>query len=285
MGLLAGLLLIGCGRQKEEAVSSEQPAAPTSPASGSPPAPAPVTADPRLHQPFATAVITDPPPPDQRLPETTLTGKSVGKLYLEVEKIWDQIRFVSPTGKPLAYRAILDTEVGQIEIALRPDWAPNHVRSFLALAQVGYYDGLVFERTVHEESEAQPDAKVDLIEAGCPTGTGDQGYGSIGYWLRRECETPIAHEEGSVGACHSEDPDTAACKFYITLCKAPVMDGEFTIFGKVVRGLDVAHKIFSQPVRNDPSYPEGDRPQKPLVIRKVTIQTQEVDSAAAKGQN
>jgi cyclophilin family peptidyl-prolyl cis-trans isomerase len=91
----------------------------------------------------------------------------------------------------------------------------------------------------------------------------------------------VLHDEGSVGCCHSESPDTEACKFYITLCKAPVMDGEFTIFGKVIRGLDVAHKIFTQPVRNDPSFPEGDRPEKPIVIRKVTIQTQEVESVAA----
>ena len=51
--------------------------------------------DPRLHLPFAEATITDPPPADQQLPETTLTGKSVGKLYVEVERHWNEIRFVS----------------------------------------------------------------------------------------------------------------------------------------------------------------------------------------------
>ena len=70
-------------------------------------------------------------------------------------------------------------------------------------------------------------------------------------------------------------PATAACRFYITLSKAPFLDGNFTVFGKVTQGLDVARRIFWLPVRNDPEYPEGDRPVKPAVIRKVTIRTSE----------
>jgi peptidyl-prolyl cis-trans isomerase B (cyclophilin B) len=109
-------------------------------------------------------------------------------------------------------------------------------------------------------------------------GTGEPGYGSIGYWLKPEFNTQATHDEGMVGASHGEEADTAACKFYINLCKAPFMDGNYTIFGKVTRGLEIAHKILSLPVRNDPEYPECDRPVKPVVIRKVTIQTEEVDS-------
>jgi cyclophilin family peptidyl-prolyl cis-trans isomerase len=281
--MVAGLLLAGCGRKNESPPPVDAKGGATS--SGATGTAAAVPLEPRLHQPFAQATVTDPPPPDQELPPTTLTGKSVGKLYVEVERLWNTIAFATPAGKGLAYRALLDTELGEMEIALRPDLAPNHVRSFVALARAGYYDGLVFERTVHEESEDPPNTKLDVIEAGCPMGTGDQGYGSIGYWLKREVGTGVAHEEGTVGACHGEEPDTAACKFYITLGKAPVMDGEFTIFGKITRGLDVARKIFTQPVRNDPQYPQGDRPEKPIVIRKVTIHTQEVDIGGTKREN
>ena len=64
----------------------------------------------------------------------------------------------------------------------------------------------------------------------------------------------------------------SGCKFYINLCKAPILDGNYTVFGKISAGLDVATKIRSAPVReNDPEYPDGDRPVKPVVIRKVTI--------------
>ncbi|HEV3203891.1 MAG TPA: peptidylprolyl isomerase [Gemmataceae bacterium] len=233
--------------------------------------------DPRLHQPFSQATVANPPANWQRPPDLTMTNKSVGKLYTEVVRIWDEIKFVSPKGLPLAYRAMLETELGEIEIALRPDLAPNHVRSFVALAKVGYYDGLVFERTIHQTVEGRADAKIEIIEAGCPMGTGDAGYGSIGYWLKPEFHPQAFHEEGTVGASLGEEADTAACKFYINLHKAPYMDGNYTVFGKVTKGLNVARKILSLPVRNDPEYPEGDRPEKRVVIRKVTIQAEEVN--------
>ena len=113
-----------------------------------------------------------------------MTGKSVGKLYTEVKELWDSTRLVADNGKRLAHKATLETDQGRIEIALRPDWAPNHVRNFLALCKAGYYDGLVFEVIRREVS--QPDAKFESIEAGCPKGTGQTGSGSIGYWLRSE---------------------------------------------------------------------------------------------------
>lgn len=276
IGLLLVAALAGCGRQKDNADPADPAAGPSLTAA----APAPTSNEAQMHLPFGEATITDPPPSDQRLPDRTLTGKSVGKLFLEVTKVWNDIRFLNAAGKPLQYKAVIDTQMGTIEIALRPDLAPNHVRNFVALARVGYYDGLVFERTVHAESPTNADAKLDLIEGGCPMGSGDQTYGSIGYWLPLEVQDQVLHEEGTVGAAHSEDPDTGACKFYITLGKAPVLDGEFTIFGKVTRGLDVARRILTQPVRNDAENPEGDRPVNPIVIRKVTIQVQEGEQTA-----
>jgi cyclophilin family peptidyl-prolyl cis-trans isomerase len=232
-----------------------------------------------MHQSFADATRQEPPADWQRPPDLTLTGKSVGKLYTELVNQWDSIKFATPDGKPIAYSATLDTDLGSIEIALRPDLAPNHVRNFVALARAGYYDGLVFERTVHARSQEQPEVEVEVIEGGCPLGTGDLGFGSIGYWLKPEFSKE-AHEAGTVAACHGEELDTAACRFYITLNKAPFLDGNFTVFGKVTRGLDVARRIFSLPVRNDPEYPEGDRPEKPVVIRKVTITTSESPNPA-----
>jgi peptidyl-prolyl cis-trans isomerase B (cyclophilin B) len=237
-----------------------------------------VSFDPRTHQPFEDATVAEPPADWHRPPDVTLAGKSVGKLYTDVRKSWDEVKFQSPSGKPLAYRALLDTEMGPIDITLWPDIAPNHVRSFVALARAGYYDGLVFDRTIHEDISGQADARREFIEAGCPLGTGEPGYGSIGYWLKPEFNTTVTHEEGTLGASHGEEEDTAACKFYIMLCKAPFMDGNYTVFGKVSHGLDVARKILSLPVRNDPEFPDGDRPIKPVVIRKVVITAEETAS-------
>jgi peptidyl-prolyl cis-trans isomerase B (cyclophilin B) len=226
--------------------------------------------DPHLRRSFAEATRAEPPNDWQRPPDLTMTGKSVGKLYSEVLKNWDSYQLADAKGRILPCTATLETDLGSIEISLRPDLAPNHVRSFIALARAGYYDGLVFERTVHARSQENPDSEVELIEGGCPLGTGELGVGSIGYWLKAEFSKE-PHEAGTVGACHGADPDTGACRFYICLNKAPFLDGNFTIFGKVTKGLDIAQKVFSLPVRNDPEYPEGDRPQKPVVIRKVTI--------------
>lgn len=274
----AAALLSGCTGSKAPPPAKAE-ASPAPVVAAAPPAA--VALDPRLHQPFTEATVTEPPAEWHRPPDVTMTGKSVGKLYTEVVASWDSIRFQSPAGKRITYHAVLDTELGPIEIALLPELAPNHVRSFVALARAGYYDGLVFDRTVRDEVEGKPEARRELIEAGCPLGTGEAGYGSIGYWLKPEF-TQTSHEEGTVGASHGEQEDTAACKFYINLNRAPFMDGNDTVFGKVTRGLDVARKIFSLPVRNDPEFPDGDRPVKPVVIQKVTVLTQEVDAPAAR---
>jgi len=263
--------LAGCERTHPAIGGPEEPA-PAATIGSAAPAAAPV--DPCLQKTFAEATRPEPPADWQRPPDMTVTGKSVGKLYTQVASVWDTIRFVSATGKPLAYRAALDTELGPIVIDLRPDLAPNHVRNFVALALVHYYDGLVFERTVHGRSEEEPFTEIEIVEGGCPLGTGDQGFGSIGYWLKAEfSKEPF--EPGTLAACHGEDPDSAACRFFLTLNKAPFLDGQFTVFGKVSSGLDVARRIFTLPVRNDPEYPEGDRPEKAVVIRSVTIETSE----------
>ncbi|HLN31790.1 MAG TPA: peptidylprolyl isomerase [Gemmataceae bacterium] len=279
-GVLLGIFLGGCdqtpsgGRNGEQTASSSH----LNNASGHEDYPPP---DPRLQQTFAEATRNEPPPEWERPPDLTLAGKSVGTLYTEVVRLWEGIRFTTDSGQPISYTASIDTELGPIEISLRPELAPNHVRNFIALARAGYYDGLVFERTVREKPDDQSDGDVEVLEGGCPLGRGDIGLGSIGYWLKPEF-TKEPHEVGTVGASHGAEPDTAACSFYITLSKAPFLDGNFTVFGKVTEGIDIARRIFSLPVRNDSKYPEGDRPEKPVVIRKVTIHSSETTGQDAK---
>jgi cyclophilin family peptidyl-prolyl cis-trans isomerase len=231
-------------------------------------------------EPFAkvTRGGEDPPAHSNPPPDVTVSGKPVYKIYKEVLALWDTIHFVTADGKPINYTAIVETDFGNIEIALRPDLAPNHVRNFIALARAGYYDDLFFDRICHEETELEPGKMqvFDSIEAGCPLGNGDPGNGSIGYWLKPEfaAEGKVTHEPGTVGACRAMEEDTAACRFYITLCDAPFLDGNFTVFGKVTQGLDVARIISKQPTREYEEDVAGSlRPDKPIKIKKVTIQT------------
>ncbi len=284
-GVLVGACALGCNKQQPQP-GPDAKKDKTSPAASIPPKKQAAAVDPRWQRPFAEATRADPPADWPPPPDVTVTGKSVGKLYTQVVATWDSVRFLSDDGKRIVHHAVLDTELGTIDIELRPDWAPNHVRNFVALARVGYYDGLVFDRIVHQESDVKPEDKLDIIEAGCPLGTGEPGMGSIGYWLKPEFNADVPHEEGTVGACRAEEADTAACRFYVTLGKAPFLNGNYTAFGKVVAGLDVARKIFQQPVREDEQDLDGDhRPLKPVVIRKVTIQTKEVDKLGPGGDN
>jgi cyclophilin family peptidyl-prolyl cis-trans isomerase len=291
--LIGSLTLVGCNKQP---ASSEQ-------TSGAPAETSTVASAPRegsspdagatslasagagdwqaKHEPFAKATRSgdDPPANCNPPPDVTISGKPVYKIYKDVLSLWDAIRFVTPDGKPIHYSATIETDMGNIEIALRPDLAPNHVRNFVALARAGYYEGLFFDRICHEETEIGPGKMqvFDSIEAGCPLGNGDPGNGSIGYWLKPEFPPPAAkatHEPGTVGACRGMEEDSAGCRFYITLCDAPFLDGNFTVFGKVTQGLDVARIIAKQPKREQEADVAGSfRPDKPIQIKKVTIHT------------
>ncbi len=294
MLLVGGIAAAGCSKQAppEAARSREEPAsavqvearANSQPATTTTKPETPKPAEPsqrdRLHQSFAAATReADNPPADaNRPPDETVSKKPVCKILDAVTKSWDSIRFVSPSGKKIHYTAEIHTNLGTMEIALFPAQAPNHVRNFIALARAGYYDELFFDRIREEESEGKV---LRSIEGGCPLGTGEPNNGSIGYWLKSEF-TPgevMSHDEGIVGACREEDPDTAACRFYITLSKSTFMDGQYTIFGKVVRGLDVARTIYQQPVIIDDQDREGARrPEKPIVIHKVAIHEQETEA-------
>ena len=278
-GLLAGsIALSGCADNAEPIAepTEDTPAAVAEAKKAEPPAPAGRDAQ---HQAFADAVRTsDNPPPDaDRPPDETVSKKPVHRLLESVRASWDTIRFTSPTGKKIAYTAIVETSDGPMQIALFGDLAPNHVRNFIALAKAGYYDRLFVERVIHEQNPTTGH-EVHMLEAGCPLGTGETKSGSIGYWVKQEFAPAdkMSHEEGTVGACRAEDADTAGTRFYINLTKAPFLDGNYTVFGKVVEGLDVMRKIAKEPVVLDD---EGtSRPEKAIVINKVTILSQEVES-------
>jgi cyclophilin family peptidyl-prolyl cis-trans isomerase len=274
--LATGAASTGCSNKEPAGPEPTKydPAAYETPAKGDQPPPP----NDDQHRPFLKVIRTGDEPPDGILPpaDTTVTGKAIGKLYTEVEHAWPSIRFVNPQGRRIDYTATIETDLGKITIALRPGIAPNHVRNFIALARLGYYDGLSFERLRDEQPEDGSGPGLQTLEAGCPLGTGDPRTGHLGYWLRDEFPKPeakVTHEAGTVGACHGGEADTACCRFYITLGPAPFLDGNYTVFGKITDGLDVAQKIFNRPsVITDQDEDGSRRPQTPVLMRKVTIE-------------
>jgi cyclophilin family peptidyl-prolyl cis-trans isomerase len=260
-GLAAGLLAAGCAKN----------APPSPPAPADPPVEAPADAADRYDQPFARAA-TDQIGEDQALPpDRTVAGKSTAVLREAVEQAWPTIKLTDASGKPLSRVVTLETDAGAIEIALRPDLAPNHCRNLLALVKVGYYDGLRFDRIVHQEAE-DPEGRrseIRLVSLGCPAGTGDPGVGHIGYHLRSEFSDE-KHGIGTVGFSPDADPSTAGVCLYITLAPAPVLDGSRTTIGKVSKGLDVVERIAAGKLLPPDVDPSRELPERPVVIRKAT---------------
>jgi peptidyl-prolyl cis-trans isomerase B (cyclophilin B) len=303
VALFAGCLsVLGCG--KSEPPKAQAPAdndtyvaPPVATSDEKPPTPKEPTKEPTkdpvddpLHQPFAKAVrpLTNPPI-GCAVPAKTASGKSVYKIYESVATQWDGIRFTTADGKRIHYSATIQTAYGEIDIELRPDLAPNHVRSFVALARAGFYEQLFFDHVHHEEFPEIPGLRNDFLEAGCPTGglDDDNSFGSVGYWLYPETVSSekATHVEGTVGAVHGFEKDSAGCKFYIYLCKNTHLDTHYTIFGQVTHGLDVARKIFEQPISANDAAMRGHfgllKPANPVMIQKVIIHTRE-DGAEGK---
>lgn len=126
--------------------------------------------------------------------------------------------------------ARIETEKGTIELNLFDEEAPGTVANFEKLANSGYYDGLTFHRVI-------PDF---VIQGGCPNG---DGTGGPGYTIPCETEgNPHRHERGSLSMAH-RGKDTGGSQFFICHSPQPHLDGVHTVFGKVVRGLDVVDAI------------------------------------------
>ncbi len=136
---------------------------------------------------------------------------------------------------------ILKTKFGEMEIVLFPDLAPKHVASFLKLAQEGFYNGTIFHRIIPGF----------MIQGGDPL-TKDPankmrfGTGGPGYTLPAEFNR-VPHEKGILSAARTADPNSAGSQFFIMVEKAPHLDGQYTVFGEVLKGVEVADTIVSQP--------------------------------------
>ena len=117
----------------------------------------------------------------------------------------------------------------QIRIEFFPEDAPKTVENFVTLAKKGFYNGLTFHRVV-------PDF---VVQGGCPKGN---GTGGPGYQIKAEFNKQ-KHVRGSVAMARSQDPDSAGSQFYICYGTTPHLDGQYTVFGKVVAGIENIDKI------------------------------------------
>ena len=142
---------------------------------------------------------------------------------------------------------IIETTKGPVTVELRPDLAPNHVARIKELARQGFYDGVVFHRVIDGF----------MAQTGDPTGT---GRGGSGQKLRAEFNAE-PHTRGAVSMARAQSPDSGDSQFFICFDDATFLDTQYTVWGRVIDGMDNVDKL----TRGEPP----SRPDKMLSVRVV----------------
>jgi len=137
-------------------------------------------------------------------------------------------------------RAVIETKLGNMEIRFFPDKAPKHVENFIKLAKSGFYDKTLFHRVIPGF----------MIQGGDPNTKDEKdkskyGMGGPGYNVKAEFNDR-SHVRGAVSMARSQDPDSAGSQFFIVVKDTPHLNGKYTVFGEVVKGMEVADTIVSQ---------------------------------------
>ncbi len=156
-------------------------------------------------------------------------------------------------------QAVLEVkDHGEIRFEFLPLKAPGHVKNFIELAEKGFYDGTTFHRVIPGF----------MIQGGCPNtkndNPNDDGTGGPGYTIDAEFND-VHHERGVVSMARSQNPNSAGSQFFIVHQAAAHLDGQYTAFGRVTKGMEVVDKIV------EADRDRRDRPLEKVVVEKVTI--------------
>jgi cyclophilin family peptidyl-prolyl cis-trans isomerase len=144
------------------------------------------------------------------------------------------------------YTATIETEKGDIEIELYAEQAPLAVNSFLFLAENGWFDNVIFHRVIPGF----------VAQTGDPTGT---GMGGPGYEFDNEIKPELKFDKPGVVGMANSGPDTNGSQFFITYEEIPNLDGNYTIFGQVISGMDVVESLTQRDPSQTGELPVGDR--------------------------
>lgn len=158
--------------------------------------------------------------------------------------------------KDTATIAVIQTNMGTIEIELFADKAVKTVQNFVGLAEKKYYNGIIFHRVINDF----------MIQGGDPTGTGSGGESIWGKAFEDEVKTGLKHSSEGILSMANAGPNTNGSQFFITLKATPWLDGKHTVFGKVISGMDLVKAIGK--VKTN----QNDRPLTDVVMQTVTIE-------------
>ena len=157
---------------------------------------------------------------------------------------------------------IIETNLGNIEIKLLPELAPEHVRNFVKLAQSKFYDGTLFHRIIpgFMIQGGDPNTKDTNLKS-------QWGMGGPGYNIKAEFNSR-SHLRGIISMARSQDPDSAGSQFFIVTSDSTFLDREYTVYGEVTDGMDVADNIVKLPRDGN------DCPQQEAKMIKIRISEQ-----------
>jgi peptidylprolyl isomerase/peptidyl-prolyl cis-trans isomerase B (cyclophilin B) len=142
------------------------------------------------------------------------------------------------------------TTKGDFTVVLFPKEAPKTVDNFVKLTKKGFYNGLVFHRVIPGF----------VAQGGDPQGTGE---GGPGYTIPDELHSTLKHLRGSLAMAKTSQPNSAGSQFYLCFDKIPHLDGKYTVFGQVIKGMDVVDKL--QPTEG----PNAGKPDKMISVKAV----------------
>jgi len=152
--------------------------------------------------------------------------------------------------------AKMETSMGTIELQLYAKETPKTVKNFVGLSLKGYYNKLTFHRVIDNF----------MIQGGDPNGDGTGGKSFYGKPFSDEFVPSLKHDAAGLLSMANAGPNTNGSQFFITLKAQPHLTGRHTIFGKVIKGMDVVKAIGK--VKTGPN----DKPVKPVIIKKITIE-------------
>lgn len=162
-----------------------------------------------------------------------------------------------------------------IKIELYPKIAPETVNNFIYLINQNFYDGLTFHRTIPGF----------MAQGGCPkgTGTGNPGWSIKGEFSDNGFENKLSHVRGIISMARSSHPDSAGSQFFIVTDDSTFLDGQYASFGSVIDGMNNVDKIVNTPVITRSSFlPGKDKPVNPPVMKKVTVETFDIEYSDPK---
>eukprot|EP00108_Taenia_solium_P008219 TsM_000158500 transcript=TsM_000158500 gene=TsM_000158500 len=156
----------------------------------------------------------------------------------------------------LAGSAILHTTIGDIHLRLWPRECPRTVENFVGHARAGYYNGHIFHRVI----------KGFMIQTGCPLGTGTGGKSIWGGEFEDEFHPSLRHDRPYTVSMANAGPNTNGSQFFITVAPTPWLDNKHTVFGRVIKGMEVVQKI-----SNVKTHPKTDKPLDDISIISISV--------------